>query len=228
MNYKVKELFNSLYSKEEKEQKSNPKRKSARPGRRLGYMSYKHFEISPINDFTHFINCEVSPAICPMQWEDLEIDFSSQDKRHCQYCDKYVYKVDNEFMIHKMQDENKCMAVSNDLLEKINSKISQDQYLNLQNRLSLSRLFLVYKDNFQDKFQEFINNDFTQELILKAIILDILNSNNIRETIEWYAENSIDLEIILHQVLKNINDEEFKISVELKLDKLIKASWGLD
>ena len=101
------------------------------------------FKIAPINEFTHFIDCEISPAICPMQWEDLEQDFTSIDKRYCEYCDKYVYKVDNEFMMKKMQDENKCMAISSTLLERLNGKIDDDAYLNLEYRLSISTLFLV-------------------------------------------------------------------------------------
>lgn len=222
MNYKVKELFNSLYLDEEKSKKSNPDRHSLRHSRkRIGMRPTQYFEIAPITDFTHFINCEISPTICPMQWEDLEVDFSSQDKRHCEYCDKFVYKVDNEFMVKKMQDENKCMAISNTLLEKMNGKMGKEQYENLHDRLSLSMLFLLYKDNHQEEFKEFIDNDLNQEQILKAIIFDILNSYNIKQTIEWYSENGVDLETILHNVLINIDDEKFKLIVEEKIEKLI-------
>ena len=82
MNHKVKELFNAFYSDEEKSKKSNPSRHSMRSRRTAGMRPAQYFDIAPITDFTHFINCEISPTICPMQWEDLEIDFSSQDKRH--------------------------------------------------------------------------------------------------------------------------------------------------
>ncbi len=227
MNHKVKELFNTLYANEEKVQsleemeEARINRANKPRGRTAGCMPNVYFDVASINDFTHFIDCEVSPTICPMQWEDLEINFSSIDKRYCKYCDKFVYKVDNEFMIQKMQDENKCMAISNSLLEKMNGIIDEDKYINLQDRLSISMLFLVYKDTHQEEFKEFIDNDLTQELILKAIILDILNSYNMKQTIEWYAKNGVDLEIILHQVLSNINDNEFKIQVEEKIEKLI-------
>ncbi len=187
-------------------------------GRTAGYMPNIYFDIASINDFTHFIDCEVSPTICPMQWEDLEIDFSSQDKRHCEYCDKFVYKVDNEFMIQKMQDENKCIAITNHLLERIND----DKYTNLQDRLLISKLFLVYKSYRKEEFQEFIDNDASQEFILKAIILDILNSYDMKQTIEYYNKNGVDLEKILFEILPSINDGKLKIQVEEKIEKLIK------
>ncbi len=67
-----------------------------------------------------------------------------------------------------------------------------------------------------------IDNNASQEFILRAIILDILNSYNMKQTIEWYSKNGVDLEMILHQVLSNIDDEKFKIQVEEKIEKLIK------
>ncbi len=164
MNYKVKELLNTLYAQEEKIQsheemeQAKINRANKPRGRTAGCMPNIYFDVASINDFTHFIDCEISPTICPMQWEDLEVDFSSKDKRHCKYCDKFVYKVDNEFMIHKMQDENKCMAISNNLLEKMNGKMDNDKYINLQDRLSISMLFLVYKDTHQEQYKEFIDN----------------------------------------------------------------------
>jgi len=228
MNYKVKELFNSLYAEEkriqslEEMEKARINRAKKPRGRTGGVRPDRPINVASISDFTHFIDCEVSPAICPIQWENLEVDFSSKDRRHCKYCDKFVYKVDNEFMIQKMQNENKCMAISNNLLQKMNGKMDDITYKNLQDRLSISMLFLVYKDTHKEDFKEFVDNNFTQELILKAIILDVFNSYNIKQTIEWYAKNGVDLEIILHQVLSNINDDKFIMQVEEKIEKFIE------
>ena len=147
-----------------------------------------------------------------------KIILTTKDKRHCKYCDKFVYKVDNEFMIQKMQNENKCFAISNHFLEKMND----DKYTNLKDRLSISMLFLVYKSYRKEEFQEFIDNNASQEFILKAIVLDILNSYDIQQTVEWYAKNGVDLEIILHQVLSSVNDDKLKMQVEEKITKLIK------
>jgi hypothetical protein len=100
--------------------------------------------------------------------------------------------------------------------------MDDDKYTNLKDRLSISMLFLVYQSYRKEEFQEFIDNNASQEFILKAIVLDILNSYDIQQTIEWYSKNGVDLEIILHQVLSNINDDKFKIQVEDKITKLIK------
>jgi len=223
MNYKVKELFNSFLFEEFKQTRISIESKRNKNRIKVGSRPWQYFKMAPINEFTHFIDCEISPAICPMQWEDLERDFSSLDKRYCEYCDKSVYKVDNEFMMKKMQDENKCMAISSTLVEKLNGKMNDDAYRNLEYRLLISKLFLVYKDVHQDEFKSFIENDFSQMLILKAILLDILNSYDIEETFTWYAKRDIDLEMIFNHVLSNIEDEKFKKQVEEKIDRIIES-----
>jgi len=127
------------------------------------------YEVAPVSDITHFMECDVSPAICPMRFEDLQVDITSPDRRHCKYCDKFVYKADNEYMVNKLQDEGKCMAISNTLLERMNGKMDERRYINLQNRLAVSKLFLVYKRYNRYDYERFIDNKLTDEEILKAI-----------------------------------------------------------
>jgi hypothetical protein len=223
MNQKVKEFFNSLYHEEEKLIREEYEARKRR-GRTAGYRPYLYFKMAPISDYTHFINCEVDSAICPMQWEDLELSIDLLEKRYCKYCDKFVYKVDNEFMIEKMENENKCMAISNSLLEKMNGKMDIKEFEALQNRLAISMLFLVYKYNNQREYMKFIENNLDKEAILKSILLDILNSYDIKSMIEWYLKQNVQLDIILHQVMANINDEEFKNQIEERIISIIQEN----
>jgi len=214
INQKVKEYFNKLYLEEKKAKKPNPHNHTYKKRRTAGISPYTYFEITPINEFSHFIDCEVSPTICPMQWEDLDIDFDSIDKRHCKYCDKFVYKVDNELMAQKMKEENKCIAISHNVLEKINKNADDKYYKNLEDRLLISMLFLVYKNTYQDTFKLWQEEKLSNENILKNIINDIFTSNDINKTIQWYIKENVDIENILHKVLFNIDDKKFIMKIE--------------
>ena len=210
MQSKVKELFNKISRSEYSEQKSNPHRKNARRGRMLGVLPSDYFDVAPINDFTHFIECDVSPSICPMQFEDLKIDFENGDRRYCEYCNKHVYKADNEYMVKQLHDQGKCMAVSDTLIERLNGKMDDEQYQRLQDRLAISKLFLVYKDYDQEAYKVFVDNKLSTEEVLQAIILDILNSSDVDEMLTWYAEKGVDLEFIFSDVIMNMNNKAFE------------------
>jgi len=210
MNNRVKEFFNKTSDDEAKYPKINKKR------RYLGYIPTINHNVADINDFTHFIECDISPTICPMQWEDLEIDFEDKDKRFCEYCGKFVYKADNEFMVDKLISENKCMAVSNQLIEKINGKIDEQRLKNLEDRLRVSKLFLVFKKYEPSAFEEFQKQSLTQEELLKQCILYMFDRNY--EVIEKYTNMGVDMQFIIEKIVPKIDDDKFQEFIKQKLD----------
>jgi len=238
MNHKVKELFNTLYSDEKKEQRTNPNCKVAKKrkpfffrghkfsaGTRIDFDFRKAEYIKEFSDKTYFVICPNNDIFFPVIWGELEINYSDKDIRYCKQCDKDIYKVDNIHFYKQCVNEYLCMAISTDTVNKIKDNIDKDEYEKLSNILLVSKLFFVYEnlkyhkqDNFYEEFKE---NNFTRELAFKAIILDILNSSNIKQTIEYYNENGVDLEKILFQIVPSIDDNKFKIQVEEKITKLI-------
>jgi hypothetical protein len=206
MNNQVKEFFNKL-----KRDTRNKFKHSQRRGRRTaGYRPMINFDVADINNFTHFIECNISPTICPMQWEDLDIDFNDKNKRHCEYCDKFVYKADNKIMIEKLLSENKCMAVSNHIIDDLNGVMSEQKYENLQNRLKISMFFLVVKKYEPVAFEEFQKEKLTQEELLKKCILFIFDTNNIKYAIKKYIDKGADMQFILETIVPKIDDESFQ------------------
>lgn len=222
MNHKVKELFNTLYSNEDKEHKTNPKNKE---NKMRGFVRKgEQFNFNNFTDETYFIICNQDDINYPTTWDNLEIDFNSQDIRYCKECDKTIHKVSNGYMYQKCKNENLCMAISTETLKNIKNNINITEYEEISNIILISKLFLEYEDihmQHYDFYEEFKENNFTRELAFKAIILDILNTNNIKQTIEYYNENGVDLEKILFQVVPSISDDKFKIQVEEKITKLI-------
>jgi len=195
----VKEFFNSQKRTEELEQR--PIKQVMR--RRLGVRPTIDYDVPDISNFTHFLDCEVSPFICPMQWEELNIDFDNSDRRYCEYCDKYIFKVDNEYMLKEHNSNNECIAISNELLEKINGKTEQEKYNKLQNRLHLSKLYLVVK-KYEPYFWETLQNEnLSQEEILKKTITMILDTNNIN----FYIEKNVNMRFILEELIPNIKTQ---------------------
>ena len=50
-----------------------------------------NIEIPSIDNFKAFINCNISPSICPMLWDELkDVD---EGVKYCIYCEKSVYEV---------------------------------------------------------------------------------------------------------------------------------------
>ncbi len=195
----VKEFFNSQKRTEELEQR--PIKQVMR--RRLGVRPTIDYDVPDISNFTHFLDCEVSPFICPMQWEELNIDFDNSDRRYCEYCDKYIFKVDNEYMLKEHNSNNECIAISNELLEKINGKTEQEKYNKLQNRLHLSKLYLVVK-KYEPYFWETLQNEnLSQEEILKKTITMILDTNNIN----FYIEKNVNMRFILEELIPKIKTQ---------------------
>ena len=204
MQSQVKEFFNKLQLKQQKELK--PRRRRSR--RTIGVVPYIDYKIPEISNFSHFMECEIAPNICPLLWESLEVDFENKDRRYCFICEKHVYKVDNQYMLERLKSEDKCMAVSNNLLENINGKIEQNTYENLQKRLAISKLFLYEKKYNQDEFHKMKVENLSYEEQLKKILLNMMVHGDFEE----YVEFGIDFETIF-EIVFEYGDDEFKKSV---------------
>lgn len=113
------------------------------------------------------------------------------------------------------------MAIPYGLLKKLDEKMDDERYENLQNRLLVSKLFLVYKTQ-QCGFERFRGNQLTQDEILKEIIQDLFNTKDIKSEIEWYEDKGVDIHSILSIVLPNISDVKFKEEISKKMDVIIK------
>lgn len=205
MQSQVKEFFNKLKRKYNQEKKP---RKTSRNKihRTLGILPSMNYNIPDINDFNHFMECEISPNICPMMWETLQVDFDNKNRRYCEFCEKYVYKADNEYMVKKLINENKCMAISNNVLEKMNGKMDKKRYENIEKRLIISKLFIYYKKYNPDGYYDMQKEGLSYEEQLKSLLLSALDHRDI----EKYINTKVDMEKIYLIALENSNDEEFK------------------
>ncbi|RLA84607.1 MAG: hypothetical protein DRG78_00885 [Epsilonproteobacteria bacterium] len=239
MNCKVKELFNILYSDENKEQKTNPNSKLVKKrkpftfdGKKYSVGTRIHIDLHAeeymkyFSDETYFIICPDNDIFFPTEWDELEINYSNINVRYCRQCNKDIYKVDNEYLYKQCKEEYLCMAISTDALNKLKNNIENNEYERLTNIILVSKLFFIYENlkfHEQKEFYEiFKENNFTRELAFKTIILDIINSNNIEQTIEYYTENGVDLDRILFQIVPTIEDTKLKERVEEKIMKIIK------
>ncbi len=216
MKLKIEQFFNSLQREQFLENKRYIKRKYK--GRVLGRYPTQDINIS---DFDHFMECEVSPDICPLKWENLHVDFTDKNRRFCEYCKEYVYKVDNETMYKKLKEENKCVAISYDLLQKINKNFDDDKFRKLQDRLKISMFFLVFKNHFPSIFREIAAKTDNYKQILKESVNYILSEEESIWTIIAFIEKKVDLDFIFNTILPKI-DEEFYKSISKKLYDLLE------
>ena len=210
----VKEFFNNLDRREKNELRENHLRHISR---RLGYMPDMDFNVPDINQFDHFIECEISPLLCPMRWEDLEVDFKDKDKRFCEICQQYVYQVDNAYMLKQLKEENKCIAISEDLVQKL----SLDMEQNLSKRLVISKLFLIIKRYKPNHFEYLKENDLSYEEMLKKTVWVILQSDNVEDEILWYIQRGIDMRMIFEEVLPLVDDTKLHQLIKTKLSKML-------
>jgi hypothetical protein len=208
----VKEFFNHL-DKEEK----TVKRK-----RRVGMLSYSYdaglIEIPSIDDFSGFINCEVFPMQCPMIWDELE--FVDDTKRFCKYCNKNIYKVDDIDAYEELSLQNKCMAISFEVFEKINNNFTEEIERNLELRLKISRFFMVYRYLNQDYIRyysegiaSYSENSDSKIKLLKKLILDMVFSSNFSEQIQKYESHGVDLNYIFLDIVPRFNDANFNYTI---------------
>jgi hypothetical protein len=171
-------------------------------------------KISDIKDFKHFINCEISPDICPMVWDELEKIEDEDKKRYCKFCKNYVYKIDNEETLKKYSNTDKCLAINEDLLEKISGKWDKKVIENYKKRLLISKLFLLFKAKYPKLWQEFKEKNLDYEKILEVIFKMILDE---KIDIKFFIDNNLDLIKIVnliakHHNLKNKNELISKIN----------------
>lgn len=209
MRAQVKEFFNRLKRDQSKVVKSAKKRR-----RTLGVMPMIDLNIPDVSDFSHFIECEVAPNICPMVWEALQIDFDDQNRRYCDHCQKYVYRADNQKMIEKLSSENKCMAVSNIVLEKISGEMDENRYENLQKRLEISKLFIYFKKYYPHEYRSMQEKKVSSQNQLKEILLHALKEKAVAN---YIYQNEIGMEQIYLTALEYIDDEVFCKSVLEKM-----------
>jgi len=197
---KVKEFFNKMYKEEDSQR---PQRNKKR--RKLGMMPIKKFDIpDPAEDIIHFINCETSPSICPMIWEELEIDFEDKNRRYCKYCDDYVYKVENKYLYDQLKEENKCMAISEEFLNKYSQNFNDDYFIRLEKRLKLSKLFLIYKVYFPDEYKKYEDEKATLDIIFKDLIIKILK-NEEKFSKDFFEGKGVDLEYIFKNIVTKLD-----------------------
>jgi len=182
-------------------------------GRLIGAIPF----ISDINNTSSFIECDVSPDICPMKWENLEKIESQDKKRYCEYCDKNIFLVNEKNQIKEFKEENKCMAVPISIVEQMNKDRDIEDYQKLENNLKLSMLFLVAKKQEVSLFEEIKGLNLSREQILKKIIINICNSDNFIQRVKLYQSKNVDLEFITTQILLKIEDDIFK----QKINKII-------
>lgn len=157
-------------------------------------------------DFDNFIECEVSPDICPIIWDNLFSIENFEDRRYCKYCDKTVYKVDNMNLFKQLQDNNKCMVISKEIFENINGKIDKVKYTLLKNRLKLSKLFLVIKHH---NYESCINKDRTFKEKLKDIVMKVFTEDKPSNEIKWLEEKGVDMNFILQEIVLKEFDNDF-------------------
>ena len=147
----------------------------------------KELKENPIDtkNFKHFIECEISPDICPILWEELT-PTDNKNKRYCKYCKREILKVDDKETLEKYQNTTQCLAISEKLLEEMNLTTNE----NLEKRLLFSKLFLVFKHN-HPKYWNKIKFLDKEEQIIKMI--EFIETNN---KTELYQKNNVDLEEI--------------------------------
>lgn len=219
MQSQVKEFINQLIKKIDLEKKPNKFTKKYKKTRTLGIFPDVDYNVPNINDFTHFMECEIAPNICPLSWESLEVDFENRNRRYCEYCAKYIYKADNEMMLQKLKDENKCMAISKQLFEKINGRIDEKRYENIQNRLIISKFFMFFKryeSNFYEKIQE---ENLSYERQLERMFLYVLNNN----LIDNYINKGVEIDVIFIWILEYNSNKEFEKIIHDKINNKLKV-----
>lgn len=197
----VKEFFNKLKKTQKKEK--IPKKVMRR--HRTGIQPCIDYDIPDVTNFSHFIECEIAPNICPMMWESMEVDYEDENRRYCEYCQKYIYKADNEYMIKKLSSENKCMAVSSYVLEKMHGKMDEKRYVNLQTRLTISKLFMYCKRFNPVEFKQMQERGLTYKEQLKEILLLALDQRDL----EKYIKMEVEVAQIYSLALEYGDDEEF-------------------
>jgi len=180
---------------------------------------YKQLDQIPnTENFKHFINCEISPDICPMIWEELEKVEEKDEKRYCKFCKNYVYKVDDKQTLQKYLNTNKCLAISENLINKLYGKWDEKVIENYKKRLLISKLFLLFKAKYKEYWNEFKKKNYDYEQILKEIFKLILDD---KLDLNYFVDNEFDLLNTTDFIAENIDDEELKKKFKLKRSEIV-------
>ncbi|MEV9600226.1 hypothetical protein [Aliarcobacter butzleri] len=216
----IKEFFNTKMKEDELEENIRVKR-----NRMLGIFllpENSEKEIPSINNFKAFINCNISPSICPMLWDELkDVD---EGVKYCIYCEKSVYEVSSIKEYKQYLSQNKCMAVPYSLIDEHKQEVELSDIVeeDLEDMLKLSRFFIVarYLNSYNEKF---ISSTFSKELFLKNIICALIFHHNFEEELEKYLSHGVDMEFIFTKVCTRIEDKKF---VDLVKKQIIeKEKW---
>lgn len=163
-------------------------------------------KLPSINNFTEFINCEISPSICPLLWEELD-SIENSNNRFCKFCNKTIYLVKDINSFHNLKSEKRCISISPSLLDELKEDESKN-YDDLEHRLLFSKLFLIYK--YLNPYSEIISKYEANNIKFRRIILEISFTNNLEKTIIEYQNNGLDLKYLFYYILKHSNDMELQ------------------
>lgn len=215
----IKEFFNAKMKEEELEENIRVKR-----NRKIGSRGYieNNIEIPLIDNFKAFINCNVSPSICPMLWDELQD--VAEGVKYCIYCEKNIYEVSSIKEYKQRLLQNECMAVPYSLIDEHKQEVELSDVVekDLKDILKLSRFFIVarYLNSYNEKF---ISSTFSKELFLKNIICALIFCYDFEEELEKYLSYGVDMEFIFTKVCTRIEDKKF---VDLVKKQIIeKERW---
>lgn len=218
----IKEFFNAKMKEDELEENLRVKRR--RLGGIRGYIENNDIEIPSIDNFKAFINCNISPSICPMLWDELKD--VNEGVKYCIYCEKNIYEVSNIKEYKQYLSQNECMAIPYSLIENHNEETEFSNILknDLTDVLKLSRFFIVarYLDFYDEKF---ISSTYSKELFLKNIISTLIFHRDFEGELEKYLSHGVDMKFIFTEVCTRIEDKKF---VDLVKEQIIeKEKWKL-
>lgn len=215
----IKEFFNAKMKEDELEENIRVKR-----NRKIGTRRYdeKIIEIPSIDNFKAFINCNISPSICPMLWDELKD--VSEGVKYCIYCEKNIYEVSSIKEYKQYLSQNECMAISYSLIENHNEETEFSNILknDLTDVLKLSRFFIVarYLNSYGG---EFISSTNSKEFFFKNIISALIFHHDFEQELKKYLSHGVDMEFIFTKVCTRIEDKKF---VDLVKKQIIeKEKW---
>ncbi len=217
----IKEFINAKMKEDELEENQRIKKRRRIIGRYGPYP--KDIEIPSLDNFKAFINCDISPIICPMLWEELQD--VEESVKYCIYCKKNVYETNNIETYNEHLSKNECMSIPYSLIENHNKEIEISDFLenDLIDLLKLSRFFIVaWYLNFGDKSK---SSTYSKELFLKNIISVLIFNLDFEEELEKYLSHGVDMEFIFTKVCTKIEDKKFVNLVKRQI--IEKERWKI-
>lgn len=215
MNANVKEVINHILRDERNELK--PKKRKPRIKGGLYDLPFIP-NIKNVENFTAFLNCELSPIICPILDENL-IPVNNTTL-YCPICKKNVYKVDSIERYKQLSLKKECMSISQELFESISPNIEKKDAQNLKERLKISRLFLIYRYLGERNYP--VSIEGTIEVQIKEILLGILFSNKWKENLIEYSSYGVDFEYLFFKVCPRLNDKLFLDTIDRLFKKYLE------